>query len=179
MLSIGLIALLAAACGQQVAGKATAAQNVAAGNPPTIKQTSTRTTLTPMRPPSSSSSSSSSSSTDRLAALVGTWEGEYTCGQGNTGLKLTVKPPEVASVPTTFEFFPLPSNPSAAKGSYTMVGSYLSSGQLTFKQQEWVDQPPGYMMVDLAVTSPVEPGIKQLSGDVLSNSCKGFSVRKR
>ncbi len=110
--------------------------------------------------------------------MVGTWEGEYTCGQGNTGLKLTIKEPEASSVPATFEFFPLSSNPSAAKGSYTMVGAFSSGGQLVFRQQKWVEQPDGYVMVDLAVTSPIESSTRQLSGDVLSDSCKGFSVRK-
>jgi hypothetical protein len=33
-------------------------------------------------------------------------------------------------------------------------------------------------MVDLEVTSPVETDVDVLSGDVLSDECKGFSVRR-
>ena len=87
MLSLGLIALLVAACGQQVTGEPQAARNAAVASSSKSRPTPTRPTKTTTRPPSSSTSSSS----DRLAAVVGTWEGEYTCGQGNTGLKLTIK----------------------------------------------------------------------------------------
>jgi hypothetical protein len=34
-------------------------------------------------------------------------------------------------------------------------------------------------MVDIAVTSPLSADATQLSGDVLMDNCKGFSVRRR
>jgi hypothetical protein len=176
VLGLGLTALLVAACGQQVAGTARAAGNTSvATSSSKSRPTASRPTRPSTRP---SSSSASATPADRLDSLVGTWEGEYTCGQGNTGLKLTIKDREAGTVPATFEFFPLPSNPGAAKGSYAMVGAFSSTGQLVFRQQKWIEQPDGYVMVDLAVTSPVEADTRQLSGDVLADNCKGFSVRK-
>jgi hypothetical protein len=181
LLIAALILPLVSACGQPVAGEAVAAAGdvvTTATKPPRTSSRATGTTR--LRPPASPASSASStpSTSDKLDSLVGTWAGEYTCGQGNTGLKLTIKDPRGPSLPAVFDFFPLPGNPDAKKGSYSMVGSLSGSGQLVFRQEKWIDQPPGYVMVDLAVTSPLESNVKQLSGDVLEPSCKGFSVRR-
>jgi hypothetical protein len=112
-----------------------------------------------------------------LAPLIGSWSGEYTCLQGETGLRMTIEAADETSVQVVFEFFPVPENPSAETGSFEMIGAF-SGDQLQFKQQKWIDQPSGYQMVDLVVTSPVEPGMNVLSGDVEFEGCKGFSVRR-
>ena len=169
-----LAVLLVAACGQPVAGEAVAGGEVRVSTSVKPLRPSSRNSSTRPRPTISSRPSTSNS----LAGLAGTWEGEYTCGQGNTGLKLTIKEPSGPTLPAVFEFFPLPGNPSAKKGSYSMVGSRSAGGHVVFKQEKWIDQPPGYVMVDLEVTSPIDAGTRQLSGDVLDPSCKGFSVRR-
>jgi hypothetical protein len=173
-LFVALLAL-ASACGKPVAGEPQAASGAA------VRTSAPKTTTTSRRPTTAPPRTSRAPSTaDVLTGLAGTWEGEYTCGQGNTGLKLTIKPLGANTVaPATFEFFPLSSNPSAKKGSYAMIAAVSPSGQLVFKQQQWIDQPAGYVMVDLAVTSPLDPDATQLSGDVLMDNCKGFSVRRR
>jgi hypothetical protein len=130
--------------------------------------------------PSTSSESSTSSAPfgdDGLGPLVGTWSGEYTCAQGETGLTLAIEPIDDASVRVVLEFFPLPENPNVETGSFELIGGY-SGDQLLFTQQKWLDQPPGYEMVDLEVTSPVEPDLDVLSGNVLLDGCKGFSARR-
>lgn len=172
-----LLLALATACGKPVVGEPRAAGNGVGTTSKRVTTTATgsRKLTATTRPPVSSRPSTS----DVLSGLVGTWEGEYTCGQGNTGLRLVIKPPEGATLPATFEFFPLPSNPSAKEGSYTMKGERGASGQLVFKQQQWIAQPAGYVMVDIAVTSPLSADVTQLSGDVLMDNCKGFSVRRR
>ena len=170
--------LLTSACGKAVGGEPRAASD-------NVVRTTPRT-ASPIRPSTSSRPTTSAprtstkpSTSDVLTGLAGTWEGEYTCGQGNTGLKLTIRSPQGGAAPTTFEFFPVAGNPAAKKGSYAMIGAISPAGQLVFKQQQWIDQPPGYVMVDLAVTSPLSPDASQLSGDVLMDNCKGFSVRRR
>lgn len=171
---LAVLAILTAACGKPVAGEARAASDaVVRTSAPRPSSPSRKPTTTPPR------TSGRPSTADVLKGLAGTWEGEYTCGQGNTGLTLTVKAPQSGAAPTTFAFFPLASNPSAKKGSYLMIGAISPAGQLVFKQQQWIEQPDGYVMVDLAVTSPLDPDATQLSGDVLADNCKGFSVRKR
>lgn len=171
---------VAAACGKPVAGEPRAVENAVRTTSTSVKATA-RVTSRPSatRVPSSTRPSGTPSNSDVLRGLVGIWDGEYTCGQGNTGLLLTIKPPQGEQLPATFAFFPLASNPSAKQGSYTMVGTLAERGKLVFKQQQWIDQPPGYVMIDLAVTSPLAPDTTSLSGDVLMDNCKGFSVRKR
>ncbi|MFL6145847.1 MAG: hypothetical protein ACJ72N_28770 [Labedaea sp.] len=174
---MALVLALSSACGQQVTGEAVAAEGAAAKSSVPLPRPSSRPrpSATSARPSSTAGPASSA----ELAGLAGTWEGEYTCAQGNTGLTLTIKAPQNAVLPTVFAFFPLPGNATAKKGSYSMVGSLSPSGQLRFTQERWIEQPTGYVMVDLTVTSPVEAGVSQLSGDVLDPACKGFSVRRR
>ena len=182
---LGLTLALTSACGQQVAGDAVAGAAVTSVTKSArVSTRPSRPVATSVRPSTSPGGRPSSSPGGRptpadLAGLAGTWEGEYTCGQGNTGLTLTIDAPQSAALPAVFAFFPLPGNPAAKKGSYSMVGSLSPSGQLLFKQERWIEQPAGYVMVDLAVTSPIRPGASLLSGDVLDPSCKGFSVRRR
>ena len=168
-----LLLALATGCGKPVAGEPRAADNPVRTTSKTTT-TSSRKPTTPTRP----STSGKPSTSDVFNGRVGMWEGEYTCGQGNTGLRLDIKPPQGDALPAIFMFFPLPSNPSAKVGSYTMKGQRSASGQLVFKQQQWIAQPAGYVMVDIAVTSPLSADATQLSGDVLMNLCKGFSVRR-
>lgn len=177
-----LVVLLAltSACGTAVSGEPRAASDAGIRtDPKTPSSTTVRSTTSARRPTTSAPRSSGKPSTsDVLTGLVGRWQGEYTCGQGNTGLRLTVKTPSGDTAPATFEFFPVSSNPSVPDGSYSVVGAISPNGQLVFKQQQWINQPNGYVMVDLRVTSPLTPDATQLSGDVLADNCKGFSVRR-
>ncbi|HEU5473913.1 MAG TPA: hypothetical protein VFV67_24975 [Actinophytocola sp.] len=174
-LAVLVTSLLTAGCGgSPVVGEAVAAENAVS----TPSRAAARPSTRPSRPSRVAPPSASRPAGEVAPAdLVGVWEGEYTCGQGNTGLKLTIKEPDGAALPTLFEFYPLPSNPNAAKGSYQMVGG-LTGGKLKFRQEKWIDQPNGYVMVDLVVTSPLTSDVKLLSGDVDDPNCKGFSVRR-
>jgi hypothetical protein len=127
--------------------------------------------------PSATSSSAPSSSAGRfdLASLEGVWEGDYTCGQGKTGLRLEIGAVEGDTLSTTFTFSPLAKNPTAASGSFSMIGTE-TGGKLVFKQDKWMNQPDGYSMVDLEVSDPPQGGT--LSGVVIGGSCSDFSVHK-
>lgn len=151
-----------AGCAEPIAGSATAAARGQAGQP------------APSDGPGSSAPSTSAAEID-LAALVGAWEGSYTCNQGKTGLRLIIKPAESGSLPAIFEFFPLPGNEQAKAGSYTMRGS-IEAGHLVFRGQRWIDQPQRYVMVDLSVTSASS---NTLEGDISgSGGCSTFSVQR-
>jgi hypothetical protein len=169
---------LSAACGSQVSGTPKAAENVVAG--PAITITAGRTASSqPTSTTSSPTSTAPPTGSDRLAVLTGSWEGEYTCAQGETGLRLTIGEPAGDTLPATFAFYPLPENPEAEEGAFEMLGSVDANDQLVFKQQKWINRPEGYFMVDIAVTSPIQADVEQLSGDVLHDTCKGFAVRRR
>ncbi len=157
------LVLTLVACSKPVTGTPAAA--------PGAEQRETSTAETATEP------SAGTSSSGELDPLVGTWTGEYTCLQGETGLRMTIEQADDTSVQVLFEFFPLPENPGAKQGSYQLVGAY-SDDRLLFKQQKWIDKPSNYLMVDFEVTSPIEPDMDVLSGNVESEGCKGFSARR-
>jgi hypothetical protein len=158
--------LVAVACSQAVSGTP-----VAGGEP------ASRSERGEEGEPAEPSTSGSAPAEQGLEPLVGSWSGEYTCLQGVTGLKLTVEPVDAETVRAVFAFFPVPANPDALEGSYQLLGAYRGD-RLVFRQEKWIKQPENYLMVDLEVTSPVEPDMEVLSGNVLSPDCKGFSVRR-
>ncbi|GAB3434758.1 hypothetical protein [Actinophytocola sediminis] len=173
--------LLAAACSQPVAG--TPSAGAGGDDRPSRSERTSPAEEPDDEPddeppfPSATSGPSAGAGDGELEPLVGTWEGEYTCGQGVTGLTLTIEPADDKSVAVVFEFFPLPENPEALAGSYQMVGKY-SGNRLVFRQEKWIDQPADYLMVDLEVTSEVEPGMDAMTGDVLSSTCEAFAVNR-
>lgn len=159
------VLLATAACATPVAGTAVAGDEPA-------PETSTETTATETAAPPETGAGDVD-----LSPLVGTWTGEYTCLQGETGMTMTIDPVDDVSVRVILAFFPLAENPGAKKGSFQLVGSY-DGDKLLLRQQKWIDQPAGYSMVDFEVTSPVEPDVDALSGNVLFEGCRGFAVRR-
>src|SRR5262245_10246265 len=93
-----LLLALATACGKPVAGEPRAAENAVRTTSRTTPPTTSRRPTTPTSPTRTSTSGKPSTS-DVFSGLVGTWDGEYTCGQGNTGLKLTIKSPQGDALP--------------------------------------------------------------------------------
>ena len=69
------------------------------------------------------------------------------------------------------------------RGSQTVTGSYRMSGtydatsrRVNLKATDWIDQPPGYTMVDLSGT--IDRTGTTLSGRMLNPSCSTFTVTK-
>jgi hypothetical protein len=82
--------------------------------------------------------------------LIGVWEGSYVANQGETGLTLTVTK-ENGSLQAVFKFYNLPGKTNAAEGSYYMNITY-QNGKYTFKGYEWIEQPSGYVFLNLEGT---------------------------
>lgn len=110
------------------------------------------------------------------ASVRGTWEGTYTCAQGETGLRLTIGGSSDGALDATFAFYPVASNPTVPPGSFAMTGDY-SAGQLQLHADHWIDQPNGYTMVDL---SGRVVSADAIDGSVLAQvgQCDTFSVRR-
>jgi hypothetical protein len=173
-LLIGVIVLFAlvAGCAQQVSGSA-----LPSSGDVQITRTS-RPSLPQSRPsnPRSTSGTASSGSQPAASELQGNWEGSYLCGQGETGLKLTIGPADSSGkAQVTFDFFPLPSNPSAATGSYSMTLAGAANG-LRFTPERWIDQPTGYEMVGMVVDSA---STGKIAGKITSAACSTFSVTRK
>lgn len=85
--------------------------------------------------------------------IDGVWEGAYTCGQGKTGLTLTLDGAADGTVTGTFSFWPRSDNPGVPSGSFAVRGTVTPQGQLSLHGDHWIDQPAGYGMVGLEGTA--------------------------
>jgi hypothetical protein len=96
---------------------------------------------------------------------VGAWSGTYGCSQGITGLTLTIEDLGDRAVEATYDFYAVPENPGVPSGSYRMEGNYVD-GEMVLTGVEWIDQPPGYAMVDLRIWSDLGIDPRRLYGTV-------------
>jgi uncharacterized protein (TIGR02145 family) len=115
---------------------------------------------------------------EALRKLVGTWEGSYYATQGETGLTLDVYE-ETGSYKAIFRFYNLAGRTNAKEGAYRMSISYYTQADMntergySLKFQEWIEQPSGYMSLDINGT---------LNGDVFSGKTNlggKFSVTRK
>lgn len=106
-------------------------------------------------------------------AMSGDWEGSYTCGQGLTGLDLTIQSSGTTNaLKAVSTFYPLPGT-HAPVGVYDMTGTYHSASRIVLNFSRWIHQPPGYVPVGL---------VGALSGGKFSGTvtgCSTFSVQKQ
>lgn len=82
--------------------------------------------------------------------LPGEWKGEYVCGQGTTGLTVTIK--EFANLDEilgVFHFYGIERSASdVPDGKYEIIMSYDDTKDIIVAQpRAWIDQPFGYNMV--------------------------------
>lgn len=112
-----------------------------------------------------------------VSAIVGTWRGTYICRQGETGLTLTIASLGGNKLKATFEFYPVPSNPSAPRGSSSKLGVY-HDGHITLLPDRWIDRPKDTVMVGLSAdVDGIAPNV--MTGKVLSRSCTEFTITKQ
>ena len=104
----------------------------------------------------------------------GVWVGRYACGQGETGMVLTIAAPPMRSL---FYFHPVPDNPDVPEGCFEISGVHdPATRRISLTAGRWVVRPFGYVTVDLAgVISADGTG---MSGTVLGPWCADFSVRR-
>jgi len=85
------------------------------------------------------------------------WRGEYECAQGLTTVRLGLDVARTGEATATFEFSEHPTNPGVPHGSYRMRGKLRMIGggsfELALAPSEWIERPPGYVMVGLTVVS--------------------------
>lgn len=109
-----------------------------------------------------------------------TWQGWYVCAQGKTALTLTVTGDPSALV-GTFEFGPLPENPTVPHGKYTLHGraERLSDGeyQIALEPDRWIEHPPDYYMVGLEARSSREHDA--LAGKITDRNCSNVVLSRK
>ena len=119
-------------------------------------------------------------SLDRVSTdmwYVGAWKGAYGCAQGVTGLTLTIEPAADGQVSATYEFYAAPENPGVPSGSFRMTGTY-DGGKLSLQGSEWIEQPPGYLMVDYVSNPALGIDPHHLFGGVQGAGCTLFTMDK-
>lgn len=103
-----------------------------------------------------------------------TWRGSYSCGQGDTGLEVSLRPLGQGRLEGTLSFFPLPANPGVPRGCYRITGQADATGGIELRGGQWVRQPPGYYTVDLSGRLGAD---NSLSGQVIGGSCSRFALQ--
>lgn len=81
----------------------------------------------------------------------GTWEGEYHCAQGKTGLTLTIEAIATDEAEGVFRFYEVEdSTTEIPDGSFLVAGSYTDRELLLTADDEsdWIERPEGYVTVD-------------------------------
>lgn len=79
-----------------------------------------------------------------------TWRGAYTCGQGRTGVEVTMRPLGQGRLQGTFAFYPMQDNPTVPSGCFNITAQADRATQsIRTRAGSWVRQPPGYSTVDL------------------------------
>ena len=116
----------------------------------------------------------------RPASRHTVWEGKYVCAQGVTGLHLELDIAANGVTTGLFEFYGVRENPNAVpRGSYRLRGKLTmveaGSFALDLEPDEWIVQPPGYMMVGLKAASDRER--RSMTGRT-NPSCGGMKVAR-
>ena len=129
-------------------------------------------------PTSDADRSRSQSKTPVSAAQInGLWSGSYVCGQGATGLTLTLNTENARDVSGIFKFYSMPGSANAPSGSFNMSGT-IKNGVLLLNGTTWIEQPPGYGMVklrgNLTANSP-----NVIRGAILTPGCSKFVVDRK
>ncbi|MGD9966896.1 MAG: hypothetical protein AB7T59_10270 [Hyphomonadaceae bacterium] len=110
-----------------------------------------------------------------IASLAGLWRGTYTCGQGQSGIDLSIRQTSGSAVEATFDFYPTPLNPNARTGAFTMRGSYVSStGRISLAPVRWLNQPAGYTMVGVEAQRTANV----IEGRIIGPNCTTIRVSR-
>jgi hypothetical protein len=108
---------------------------------------------------------------------TGVWQGRYVCPQGETLLRLTILPGNRSDTlrRAMFYFTPRPEADDRSSGCFSMREMVMPPDIVYFRQDAWIRQPPGYVMVDLSGHMDAEGGF---SGRVVWPGCDDFSLNK-
>lgn len=109
------------------------------------------------------------------AAILGEWEGSYTCAQVLTGLDLRIQAAgKGGALRAIFSFYPLTSNPDVPVGIFVMGGTYFSASRIVLRDRRWILNPPGYVMDSLS--GALARG--RFRGAVQGPACTRFALAK-
>ena len=101
----------------------------------------------------------------------GTYGGTYRANQGLTRVVLVLEAVNRDEVAARYVFYPDNTNHNVATGEFLLEGAVdEKTGRLVLVGKQWVDQPRGYVMADVACT--LSPDRRSLSGQVFLHEDK-------
>ena len=109
------------------------------------------------------------------AEIGGTWQGNYTCSQGLTGLTLTMAPSTGGSARGVFRFYQVEGNPGVPDGCFEMSGT-VSGNQVRLQAGNWLYRPAGYVTVDLA--GALDADGTAFMGSIFGPDCTTFTLHR-
>ena len=111
-------------------------------------------------------------------SVVGTWQGHYTCLQGDTALTLTIRPAGSGmDVEGLFHFRASAANPGVPEGCFKVAGRHdAATREVSLSAGTWLLRPFGYVSVDLE--GRLGPSGDRLRGRVLGPGCTTFELRR-
>jgi hypothetical protein len=122
--------------------------------------------------------------TDTTGTVAGVWKGQYVCGQGITGLTLSIDSSR-NQLQANFSFYPVSNSRNqsrrattvAANGEYSLLGTYDSDiGEIVLRPNRWIRQPSGYRMAGLK--GLLSKDGQTMSGSVVLAGCTQFELKR-
>lgn len=113
------------------------------------------------------------------APIVGPWVGTYTCGQGLTGISLTITEVREGRAEALFHFYSVPENPGVPTGCFLQSGTYNErTRRLVLHGGRWLLQPDDYVTVGFS--GQLDRSGRRLTGKVIGpRGCTTFRMERR
>ncbi len=114
------------------------------------------------------------------SAVAGAWRGLYRCQQQIAGFDLTITSTGPGTVAATFGFYPVPNGANIPTGSFRMSGEFdAATGRLVLRGEQWIHQPPNFLMVSLEGTlAPRQGAGPVITGYVTGPGCNDFRLER-
>jgi hypothetical protein len=108
---------------------------------------------------------------------AGTWKGGYICAEGRTDATLELTPTGGNEMEAVFDFYAYSGNPDVPSGRYSLTGAWEDNA-IHLTAEEWIEQPPGYLMVDISTNPDLAIGPDRIAGSVDDPSCEQFILER-
>ena len=107
----------------------------------------------------------------------GVWVGRYMCGQGETGLTLTIGSLMGGAIQAQFLFYPTQKNTGVPVGCFAMAGTFDPTHRdIQLTAGHWILHPDGYVTVDLK--GHLTGKGSDLQGTVAGPGCSTFNLHR-
>jgi hypothetical protein len=109
--------------------------------------------------------------------MTAVWRGKYQCGQGLTGVDVSIHANEDGSLAAKLKFYPVPENPKVPAGEFQMFGRFdQRSRRVELRPAMWISRPAGYSSYPLS--GELDGSGQRITGRVRGPRCTTFSLTR-